>query len=86
MSFFSRLFSKGDTVYIEPDKYAHEPVPPCGMGNFYQHYYWKHEGGMACPACHALEKRKRELDEEERKNKALAKAIADEFEQRGLKL
>lgn len=86
MSFFSRLFSKADTVYIEPDKYAHQPVPPCGAGNFYQHYYWVGEAGLSCPQCNAMARRKKEQAEEERKNKALAKAIADEFEQRGLKL
>jgi hypothetical protein len=32
-----------------------------------------------------MEQRKRELAEEDRKNKALAKAIADELEARGFK-
>ena len=86
MSFFSRLFKRSKQDVLDDIHMAAHPVPPCGMDNFYQHYYWEHEGGMACPACHALEKRKRERAEEERKNKALAKAIADEFEQRGLKL
>lgn len=83
MSFFSRLFSK-DTVYVDPDEHAHKPVPPCGIDNFYQHYYWVTEG-YSCPRCQDMERRKRELAEEERKNKALAKAIADELEARGFK-
>lgn len=83
MSFFSRLFSK-DTVYIEPDKYAHKPVPPCGAGNFYQHY-WQVERGWGCDQCKHIRQRERDLIEEERKNKALAKAIVDELEARGFK-
>jgi hypothetical protein len=83
MSFFSRLFSK-DTTHIDPDEHAHKPVPPCGIDNFYQHYYWITEG-FVCPKCRGIDERKRELAEEDRKNKALAKAIADELEARGFK-
>ena len=85
MSFFSRLF--GDDKQDVIDKIVSEirETPPCGAENFYQHYWWKEEG-YACPVCRGIEQRKKEQAEEERKNKALAKAIADEFEQRGLKL
>jgi hypothetical protein len=83
MNFFSRLFNK-DTVYVDPDEHAHKPVPPCGVGNFYQHYYWLDEGWV-CPMCRGIEQRKKEAAEEERKHKALAKAIVDELESRGFK-
>lgn len=85
MSFFSRLFGKGKQDVMDEIHREIRETPPCGEDNFYQHYYWKEEG-WACPMCVGIAHRKRAAAEEERKNKALAKAIADEFEQRGLKL
>lgn len=84
MSFFSRLFDNDKQRII--DKIDAEPreIPPCGIDNYYQHYWWKEEG-WACPVCRGIAERKKAAAEEERKNKALAKAIADELESRGFK-
>lgn len=84
MSFFTRLFKRDKQDVLDEIHSEIRPIPPCGEGNFYQHYYWREEG-WACPMCRGIEQRKRAAAEEERKNKALAKAIADELEARGFK-
>lgn len=85
MTLFSGLFKRDKQDVLDEIHSEIRPIPPCGEANFYQHYYWKVEG-WPCPLCRGVAQRERERIEEERKNKALAKAIADEFEARGLKI
>ena len=84
MSLFTRLFKRDKQDVLDAIHSEIRPIPPCGEDNFYQHYYWREEG-WACPMCRGIDERKRAAAEEERKNKALAKAIADELEARGFK-
>ena len=53
------------------------PMPPCGDPE--EHYYWATKVSMPCPKCRAIESRKRELEEEDRILRKLAKLIASEM-------
>ncbi len=60
------------------------PTPPCGEENKGAHYEWSARAAWGCPHCARLGTARLALMKRDADNAALAKAIADEFEKRGL--
>lgn len=69
--------TRGTPTHPTPQHEKTLPEPPCGDPE--EHYYWVNEGAMPCPKCRAIEVRKRELEEEDRILRKLAKLIASEM-------
>ena len=71
---FSKFFKRKEVK--EPEPVVRESAP---CGNDETHYHWTEVEGWPCPACSGQAIRKKELKEDERRAKLLAKCIAEEL-------